>query len=64
MPGEGPCGTLIISSIGKNPGDIFAVIQIHRHKEFDEPQMTGKVDIVCRLYQKDKAPGTVMISPS
>lgn len=28
-------GTLIISSTGKNPGDVFAVIQIYRNKEFD-----------------------------
>lgn len=55
MPGEGPCGwVLITSSIGKNPGDVSAVIQIHRNKEFDEPQMTEKVNIFCRLYQKEK----------
>lgn len=28
-------GTLIISSTGENPGEVFAVIQIHRNKEFD-----------------------------
>lgn len=33
LPGEGLCGgTLIISSIGKNPGDIFEVIQIYRNR--------------------------------
>lgn len=28
-------GTLIICSTRKNPGEVFAIIQIHRNKEFD-----------------------------
>ena len=36
LPREGlGAGTLIICSTRKNPGEVFAIIQIHRNKEFD-----------------------------
>lgn len=53
LPGKGLGGrTLIISSMRKSPGDIFAVLQMHRNREFDVNLMTEKIDISCTLYQK------------